>query len=344
MEKVKLKSTVLIYSINKKSVTLRYCSEIINIDDSLGDIAFFFGLLNGLYNESEIIEEFSKKYNSEYSQKAVEYLETVKDLGLVELVNVDNQNVLDDYEIKRWSRNIEFFNVIIPFGYNKYEVQSKICNSRVALIGCGGLGSHILLELAALGIKNLVIADFDEIELSNLNRQILYKEDDIGKKKVFTAKERVLEFSSRMNITALDKKISSKDDIKEIVSGVDLVICVADKPRHSMVKWLNSVCCELNIPYINGGLDTKRSNFYSVIPGVSGCTECWFSSLGDSLLQKKVLQEDYLGKDYKMPAPALSALVSITAGIMVCEAIKLLSKSQHAGLTNKRKSFIFDDL
>jgi len=339
--KVRLKSTVLLYKKNPKRLALRFCSEIIDFDDEIGDIRFFFDLLNGQHSVKQIIEAYSERY-PHYPDKAQTYLDTVNELKLIEFHPQDS-SPLTHKQKERFSRNFEFFNSILPIGMNKYEIQNTLLDSQVVVLGCGGLGSHIILELAALGIGNLTIVDFDKIELSNLNRQILYKETDIGKKKVFVARDNIMQFNSKIKVNAIEKKIESPADVTKIIKGHDLVICVADKPRNEMVNWLNAACCTEKIPYINGGLDIRKAVFYSVIPGETGCTECWKSSLTEE--KRKFIDEDNItANDYIAPAPALSALVSITAGAMVCETVKLLTDLQYASLTNNLKTFSFDDL
>lgn len=339
--KISLKSTVLIYQLNAKSVTLRFCSEIIKIDDDYGDINFFFSLLDGRYSQKQILSIFADKY-PDNANKALSYLETADELCLIEAVPQDS-SVLSDIQKDRFSRNFEFFNSVLNFSKNKFNVQRKPSDSNVVVLGCGGLGSHIILELAALGIGNLTIVDFDSIELSNLNRQILYREENIGAKKAFTARDNILKFNSELSVNAVEKHISCANDIKEIIDGHDLVICVADKPRNSMVKWLNKACCGKQIPFINGGLDTRRAVFYSIIPGTTGCTECWKNTLPED--KRQIINEDNrTNNDYTAPAPALSALVSVATGVMVCEAIKILTGIQPPSLTNKLGSFSFDNL
>ncbi len=344
MEKLKLKTTVLVYKPFNKNTTVRFNSELISFEDNNGRIYSFLTLLNDYKTESEIKKQFVNKYDDIDESDIDEYLVTLRELNLIE-TQFTTRDILDEYDSYRWSRNFEFFNTLISYGENKYKVQQKLALSKVCLLGCGGIGSHILFELAAVGIKDLVIVDFDKIELSNLNRQILYKEEDVGFKKVITAKKRILEFSPTMNVNAIDLRISSAKDITDIISDRDLVICVADKPRNYMVKWLNQACCDLGIPFINGGLDTRRAVFYSVIPGESGCTECWRSSLPADELQAHIVAEDYNENiDYQAPAPAMSALVSVTTGVMLCEAIKMITGLQPPTLTNRLKSFCFDDL
>ena len=294
MEKIKLKSTVLIYSLNSKTITLRYCSELIHIEDESGDLSFFFSLLDGSHTAEDIKSDFAKKYSEQHSSIVYDYLKTMKELKLIEYVN--QGTVLDDYTLQRCSRNYEFFNTMLTLEENKYTPQEKIATAKVCLLGCGGLGSHVLLELAALGVKDIIIVDFDTIELSNLNRQILYYEEDIGKKKVFTAKERINKFSPTMNVKAVELRISDSSEIEQVIKGSDLVICVADKPRNSIITWLNEACCKQNIPFINGGLDTRVATFYSVIPGATGCVECWRSSLASNSLRSQILNQDRQGK------------------------------------------------
>lgn len=339
--KVSLKPTVMIYHENEKGVTLRFCSEIIRFDDEMGDVIFFFSLLDGRYSRSQIQEVFSDKYDGG-ADIVSSYLETVDELHLIENIHQDS-SMLNNMQRERFSRNFEFFNTVLNLSGNKFAVQRKLSDSKVAVLGCGGLGSHIILELAALGIGNLTIVDFDSIELSNLNRQILYREENVGAKKVFTARDNILRFNSGLSIKAVEARISSLNDIKNIIDGHDLIICVADKPRNSMVKWLNEACCDTQIPFINGGLDTRRAIFYSVVPGVTGCTECWKMALPDD--KRQIIDEDNrVNKDYSSPAPALSALVSVTAGVMVCEAIKILTGIQPPALTNHLGTFFFDNL
>lgn len=331
--KIKLKDIVLKYDFLNK-IILRFNSELIEIDDELGDVSFFFSLLDGSFDELEIIDIFYKKY---HNYQAREYLDTLKDLSVIEYLHAHN---FDEYHSTRWSRNFDFFNALAPFGNSKYAYQEKIFNAKICLLGCGGLGSHILYELSAIGVKNITIVDFDNIELSNLNRQILYKEADIGKSKVYTAKERILEFNPIMEVNAIKTRITSSDDICSIIKNHNLVICVADKPRDKLINWLNIACIKENIPFINGGLNLARASFYSVIPHHTGCVECWYNHINST--QKEVIDTDIEKEvDYRTPAPALSALVSVATGVMVSEAIKIITNICPPSLTNKLTVFEF---
>lgn len=335
--KIKLKDIVLKYSMDNK-IILRYNSELIEIEDEEGDISYLFYLLNLVLDESEIISRYIDKYQNS-GNKIYEYLNTLKDLSVIEYIYECD---FDDYTQTRWSRNFDFFSSLSRFGINKYECQKEIFNAKICLLGCGGLGSHILYELAATGFKNITIVDFDKIELSNLNRQILYKESDIGKSKVHTAHKNILDFNPNIKINSIEKQLTSEKDISTLIKGHHLVICVADKPRGKIIDWLNKACVKGNIPYINGGLNLARSSFYSVIPYITGCANCWLDSIKG--IQKDILSVDISENyDYSSPAPAFSALVAITAGVMVSEAVRIITKIVEPSLTNKLKIYDFRD-
>lgn len=336
--KIKLKDIVLKYDF-EHSIVLRFNSELINIEDKEGDIKFLFSLLNGKFDEKEVESAFFAKYPGKKSLFK-EYMDALKSMRVIEY---EHPNKFDEYKKTRWSRNFDFYDALSEFNRSKYEYQEKIFNSKICLLGCGGLGSHILYELTAVGFLNITIVDFDKIELSNLNRQILYTESDIGKSKVFTAYENIKKFSPTANINPIEKKMSSKEDVLSVVKGHDLVICVADKPRDKMIDWLNAACVEANVPYINGGLNLARASFYSVIPHVTGCAECWRDSIKDPLQDKVLGMDIQYSVDYSKPAPALSALVSVATGVMVTEAIKIITNISPPSLSNKLKIFDFAD-
>ena len=98
---------------------------------------------------------------------------------------------LDTYQLERWKRNLGFFETYAGLSGNKYTMQERLIDRRVGMMGCGGVGSHVSLDLLGLGVGDLKVLDCDKVELSNLNRQILYTESDIGERKVDLAVSRL---------------------------------------------------------------------------------------------------------------------------------------------------------
>lgn len=321
MNKLKFKGTVLIYE-NDEFITIRYGHDAYKIENDIYEISKIMECIRKNFTV-ELIHEHLIELSNEFINDVINSFD---EAFLLEFC--DSTIELSDYDYDRWSRNYDFFGAKLKLGSNKYEYQKTIADSKITLLGCGGLGSHILYELAAVGFQNINILDFDKIELSNLNRQILYKEVDIGSEKVYTAKKRIEEFNQNIKINAFNKKINSVEDIRDIIFDSNLVICVADKPRHSMARWLNEACVIENIPFINGGLNLQTCSIYSVIPGKSGCAQCWLDCVSDNNKDGfDMINNDHVDmKDFNSPAPAFSPLVSILTGLFIQEAVRIITK------------------
>ena len=128
------------------------------------------------------------------------------------------------------------------------EGQQKIKNSRVLIIGCGGLGSPVISYLVAAGVGYITLADGGSIEISNLNRQVIYRETELGKNKDNSAKEFSSNLNSYVKINTLSNHLSMMD-IEDHVKSHDLVLdCIDGLP----VKYLINDTCVLNyMPYIH---------------------------------------------------------------------------------------------
>ena len=143
-------------------------------------------------------------------------------------------------EIKRYSRH-----VLLPeIGL---ENQKRISNSRVLVIGAGGLGSPILMYLAASGVKELGICDFDVVDETNLQRQILFNDKSVGKDKALEAKIKITELNPNVKVRVFNEMITSKN-AENIVKDFDLVIDGSD--NFATRYLLNDVCVILDKPYI----------------------------------------------------------------------------------------------
>lgn len=125
-----------------------------------------------------------------------------------------------DKEFSRYSRQIFMEEVSI-------EGQRKIGNSRVLVIGAGGLGSPVLQYLAAAGVGNLAVIDFDLLEIHNLNRQIIHQEAFIGQPKVESAASFIQRLNSGISFTPINEKLTT-DNIENILSEYDIIVDGSD--------------------------------------------------------------------------------------------------------------------
>lgn len=143
-------------------------------------------------------------------------------------------------ELIRYNRHI----LLPEFGE---EGQRKLKNASVLVIGAGGLGSPVLLYLTAAGVGNIGIADFDDVDLSNLQRQVLFSEGDVGESKASTALKRLKELNPHISINLHKEKITSKNAL-EVIKDYDII---ADGSDNFPTRYLiNDSCVILDKPYV----------------------------------------------------------------------------------------------
>jgi len=131
------------------------------------------------------------------------------------------------------------------------EGQRKIMNSKVLVIGAGGLGSPVIQYLAAAGVGSLGVADLDAVELHNLNRQIIHNENSIGESKVKSAEEFVKSLNHQVNFIGIESKID-ESNAEEILSQFDIIIDGLDNFKTRYL--VNDVCVKLGKPLVYGSI------------------------------------------------------------------------------------------
>jgi molybdopterin/thiamine biosynthesis adenylyltransferase len=247
----------------------------VEIADPDGSVHALLTLLDGTRTAPEIHRDLVRDHPAVTAGEVAAAIEQFDEAGFLLDGRHTADGILSDYEFGRWERNVNFFGSYSRMSDNRYATQRKLTDLRVTLLGLGGLGSHLLLDLAAIGVGHIRIVDFDKVELSNLNRQILYNEADVGKPKIECAERRVREFSSHLDLETMECRLSGADDVYKAAEGADILLSSADRPKAEIMSWVNEGIVRRNIPMITGGLDTQRCLYYSVIPGVTGCIECW---------------------------------------------------------------------
>ncbi len=153
------------------------------------------------------------------------------------------------------------------------EGQKKLKSSHVIITGIGGLGCASAIYLTAAGVGRITIVDFDIVELSNLNRQVLYWEEDIGKKKVMIAQRKLSKLNLGTKIIPIFAKITA-ENVFSIVDGAQVVVDGLD--NFSTRLLVNSACVKHRIPYIHGGVSRFRGLMTTIIPGKTPCLACLY--------------------------------------------------------------------
>ncbi|UJR53270.1 HesA/MoeB/ThiF family protein [Dickeya zeae] len=245
----------------------------------------------------------------------------------------DNNSLMENNDFNsndRYSRNSLYYNYM---GANSKDVQEKIQNSSVTLIGCGGIGNHLSYLLATSGIGKITLVDNDKVELSNLTRQVLFTEKDIGNSKTEVLKRELLKRRNDVAIDIIECTITSEDDLYKIPKS-DIFIISADHP-FSLMDWVNSYCVAHNQPYINVGYINDISvvgPFF--IPGVTSCFKC--AEITPDYTQKDSLS-DYLkiiNGDFK--AATFPGVNGVAASYAFGDIIKFLGGFGEILSKNKR--------
>jgi molybdopterin/thiamine biosynthesis adenylyltransferase len=177
--------------------------------------------------------------------------------------------MLNEYEQTRYDRQI------IMRGFGE-EGQEKLKNARVVVAGGGGLGSPSSIYLAAAGVGTIRIIDHDKVELSNLNRQILHWDKDIGRKKVDSAAEKLGQLNKGIKIEAIEATIDEKN-VAELVEGFDVIVDAMDNLEARYL--LNKVAIDNRVPFIHGAVYGLEGRAMTVIPGETACLRCIYRGL-----------------------------------------------------------------
>ncbi len=154
--------------------------------------------------------------------------------------------------------------------------QIRLLQSRVLIVGLGGLGSPALYYLAACGVGEIGIIDGDRVELSNLHRQILHGEEDVGREKTLSARESVMRLRSDASLNLYPFHITAVN-APEIISRYDFVIEATDNFESKFL--INDVCVGLGKPFSHAGISGMCGQAMTVVPGKGPCFRCVFGEI-----------------------------------------------------------------
>jgi bacteriocin biosynthesis cyclodehydratase domain-containing protein len=194
-------------------------------------------------------------------------------LGAIEDAQDDRASGLSPVELERFERQLRYFGDVAQAP--RTALQRRLLDAHVAVLGVGGLGSWAALALACAGVGRMTLVDDDVVELSNLNRQALFTERDLGAPKAQVAAERLRAFSSAVAVRAVVRRLSGPADVEELVVGADLVLGLADEPVGSIGTWVNEACWALGVPHLSASQFPPHVRVGPLlVPGETACHEC----------------------------------------------------------------------
>ncbi|MDD5673881.1 MAG: molybdopterin-synthase adenylyltransferase MoeB [Chitinivibrionales bacterium] len=209
-------------------------------------------------------------------------------------------------QLDRYSRHILLKDVGI-------EGQERLLSAKVLIIGAGGLGAPVALYLAAAGVGTLGIADGDNVDLSNLQRQIIHFTKDISRAKVVSAAEKIRALNPDVKVNAIQEHVFA-DTIRDIIRGYDFVI---DGTDNFAAKFLiNDACVMEDIPFSHGGIVRFTGQTMTIVPGQSACYRCVFTAPPPKNAVPTCSQAGVLG-----------AVAGMLGTIQAAEALKFITKT-----------------
>jgi molybdopterin/thiamine biosynthesis adenylyltransferase len=180
---------------------------------------------------------------------------------------------MNDNQLLRYSRHILLSQV-------SYEGQNKLMTSHAVIVGAGGLGSPVALYLAASGVGTLTICDFDVVDLTNLQRQIIHTTQSVGINKAVSAQQTIYEINPEVIVNTVQQK-STEDDFAALVAPADVVIDCSD--NFATRYTLNKLCVKLKKPLVSGaalGFEGQIT-VYDMRSNTSPCYHCLFPDNGE---------------------------------------------------------------
>lgn len=237
----------------------------------------------------------------------------------------------------RYSRSLLFYSLS---GAELQKIQSAISKKSVAIVGCGGIGNVIGALLATAGVGELILIDEDTIELSNLSRQVMFKEGDCGKYKTEVLKKAFSERSSQIKIVEIREFVNESNI--HCLKNVDFILLSGDEGN--VVDFINTFAVENRIPFINVGYIEDIAVWGPlVIPGKSGCHQCQQHLVNfNNLTQDQINKCNQINKGYQ--APSIGPINMMASSFAALDILKYLGNFGQIHSLNTRIGIWTHDL
>ena len=208
---------------------------------------------------------------------------------------------LSEVQAQRYSRHF----VLKEVGVSG---QKKLLSSKVLVIGAGALGSSAIMYLAAAGVGTIGICDYDEVDLSNLQRQIIHKTNSVGKEKVVSARDAVSELNPDVQVVLHRQRLTA-DNIQGVIERYDFILDCTDRFETKFL--INDACVLYKKPYCHAGVVRFGGQVMTYVPGYGPCLRCLLGNVPEDSLTCA-------------EAGVLGAVTGVMGSIQATEAIKYL--------------------
>jgi molybdopterin/thiamine biosynthesis adenylyltransferase len=211
----------------------------------------------------------------------------------------------------RYRANYEFF-ALAGLGTDRssVEAQRRVSQSRVTVLGVGGVGGAVATSLVAAGVGEVRLVDGDRVELSNLNRQTLFRTRDVGRPKAAVASKALRSLNPEVRFRYDRRQVQRPSDLSPLIRGCDLFVLGADQP-HEILQWTNRAAYRVGCAWLECGYVGASGVVSLFVPGKTPCLRCQAEHLR---LQER--RRGTGGGKYLLPEIGTNAVVASTAGIV----------------------------
>lgn len=251
------------------------------ISDPDGWIWTMLTAMDGSRDVTEIVDQVHRAHPRQSLDLLRAGLEQLLASGYVEDCAGPVPASLTERDLQRYDRAMGFYRWLdLTPRASPWEPQAILREARVTILGIGGSGGVAAYALAASGVGHLHCVDPDEVELSNLCRQILYTENDIGKPKAECAVSRLAQLNGDIEVTGQRMTATCPQDVLGIAAECDVLLLTADRPPELRI-WANRACLAANRPWVYGGYHGPLVQAGVFVPGSGSCWECNALALRD---------------------------------------------------------------
>lgn len=243
------------------------------------------------------------------------------ELEAVGLTERREQELLSATEQERFDRQLVYFSDLGTGALPPQAMQSALNESSVAILGCGGLGSWVACGLACAGVGSMLLVDDDRVELSNLHRQLLFGEPDIGTLKVTAAKAALMRHSPTVRVATSSERVSGTSDVGKLLADVDFFVLTADWPQFELPRWVNAACLRAKTPWISAGQFLPKVRIGPMVVPGSACLVC----LEHAAKRQYPLYDELSSRPRESPVAAtLGPACGLIGSLMAMEVIHYL--------------------
>jgi molybdopterin/thiamine biosynthesis adenylyltransferase len=298
------------------------------IRDADGWVWALLGLLDGRRTVDQIVDELVHRFPTtgaaEVHTRFLTDLHHLVQAGYVEDAAALPPDELSAGERERYSRGRALWRWMdLSQRRSSWDVQMRLRRSRVVVVGVGGIGGAAALTLALSGVGQLHLVEPDVVELSNLNRQMLFTERDVDRLKVEVAVERLHSHNSDITVTGEASTIASPAMLTELASQFDVVVLGADQPTE-IRSWTNQACLRTGTVWVHGGYHGPRLNIGLYRPGTGPCYDCVYAAARErqAALPPRILLP---GLRAGTPHPASAASAGLAGQFTAHAAMSLIT-------------------